>query len=125
MASASAPCGSIPLKIPKSETGKNEPVHDIALFDPSPGESTRLGKAVPGAPLSGAEALQTVIATSRITYEAIEVNVPWNALSICERIIPNPTPPNVSRAPSHSHNTIPAKGASDKFSSPRDPGANA
>jgi len=69
----------------------NNPTQKPACLKP-PLPSTRFGNTVPGPSLSGAVALATIVATLPSTCAHTSVNTIWNLVSVCSRIIPNPTP---------------------------------
>jgi len=69
----------------------NNPTQKPACFNPSL-PSTKFGNTVPGPSLSGAVALATIVATLPSTCAHTSVNTIWNLVSVCNNIIPNPTP---------------------------------
>lgn len=69
----------------------NNPTQKPACLNP-PLPSTKFGNTVPGPSLSGAVALATIVATLPSTCAHTSVNTIWNLVSVCSRIIPNPTP---------------------------------
>ena len=77
---------------------------------PSPGiaPAEKSGNTSPGPIRSGAVALATIVATEPRTCAAMSVKRTWNRVSVCRRIIPNPTPCTASNTPSHNHRLLPA-----------------
>ena len=77
---------------------------------PSPGmaPAEKSGKTSPGPILSGAVALAKMVAMEPSTCAAIRVKKTWKRVSVCSKIMPNPTPCTASRTPSHSHRLLPA-----------------
>ena len=61
-------------------------------FHKPPELSARFGNTLPGPSLSGAHALAKIVATLPSTCAQTSVNTIWKRVSVCNRIIPNPTP---------------------------------
>jgi len=69
--------------------------------------SAKLGKTFPGPVLLGAVRRARIVAMEPRTWAAMRVNVIWNLVIVCRRIIPKPTPCNASSTPSHSQRHLP------------------
>ena len=65
------------------------------------------GNTAPGPSPSGEHALPTIVVTLPSTWLPIRTKVTWNLVSVCSKIIPNPTPWTASRTPSQSHSARP------------------
>lgn len=77
---------------------------------PSPGiaPAEKSGKTSPGPILSGAVARARIVAIDPSTCAAMRVKRTWNLVSVCNKIMPNPTPCTASNTPNHNQRHLPA-----------------
>jgi len=84
------------------------PNQNAAISKP-PVPRAKFGKTFPGPVLSGAVSLARIVAIDPNTWAAMSVNVIWNLVIVCRRIIPNPTPCSASKTPSQSQRQRPSR----------------